>query len=83
MKTQPDWLKILVECKNNVEKSIKPHLKKLNDPQPDLGRGAGGDIKKPVDLAAEKAIIDTLQKNSISFSLISEESGFLKFGEKP
>ncbi len=83
MKTQPDWLKILVECKNNVEKRIKPYLKKLNEPQPDLGRGAGGDPMKPVDLAAEKAIIETLQKNGVSFTLISEESGFLKFGEKP
>lgn len=83
MKAQLDWFKILVECKNNVEKSIKPHLKKLNEPQPDLGRGAGGDLKKPVDLAAEKAIVDTFQKNSVSFTLISEESGFLKFGENP
>ncbi len=43
MKTQPDWFKILTECKNNVEKSIKPHLKTLNEPQPDLGnRGSAG-----------------------------------------
>jgi myo-inositol-1(or 4)-monophosphatase len=83
MKTQPDWFKILTECKNNVEKSIKPHLKTLNEPQPDLGKGAGGDAMKPVDLAAEKAIVDTLQKNGVSFSLISEESGFEKFGTAP
>lgn len=83
MKTQPDWFKILTECKNNVEKSIKPHLKTLKDPQPDLGKGAGGDAMKPVDLAAEKAIVDTLQKNGVSFSLISEESGFEKFGATP
>lgn len=83
MKAQPDWFTILTECKNNVEKSIKPHLKTLNEPQPNLGKGAGGDEMKPVDLAAEKAIVETLQKNSISFSLISEESGFETFGETP
>jgi myo-inositol-1(or 4)-monophosphatase len=82
-KQQPDWLSILPQCKNNVEKSIKPHLKTLNEPQPYLGKGAGGDLMKPVDLAAEKAIVETLQKNNISFTLISEESGFLKFGECP
>ena len=83
METQPDWFKILNECKNNVEKRIKPFLKTLNEPQPDLGRGAGGDAMKPVDLAAEKAIVETLQKNGVSFSLISEESGFETFGESP
>jgi myo-inositol-1(or 4)-monophosphatase len=83
METQPEWFKILNECKNNVEKSIKPHLKTLNEPQPDLGKGAGGDAMKPVDLAAEKAIVETLQQNNVSFTLISEESGFQKVGEKP
>jgi myo-inositol-1(or 4)-monophosphatase len=83
MTAQPDWFTILTECKNNVEKSIKPHLKTLNEPQPNLGKGAGGDEMKPVDLAAEKAILETLQKNNISFSLISEESGFETFGETP
>ena len=83
MKAQPDWFTILTECKNNVEKSIKPHLKTLNEPQPNLGKGAGGDAMKPVDLAAEKAIVETLQKSNISFSLISEELGFEKFGETP
>jgi myo-inositol-1(or 4)-monophosphatase len=83
MNTQPDWFKILIECKNNVEKRIKPCLKTLNEPQPDLGKGAGGDAMKPVDLAAEKAIVETLQKNSVSFSLISEESGFEHFGDTP
>lgn len=83
MKIQPDWFKILHACKNSVLKNIKPYLKTLNEPQPDLGKGAGGDAMKPVDLAAEKAIVDTLKKNSVSFSLISEESGFEKFGSTP
>jgi myo-inositol-1(or 4)-monophosphatase len=83
MSTKQDWFEILTDCKNNVEKAIKPYLKTLNKPQPDLGKGAGGDNIKPVDLAAEKAIVDTLQNHCISFSLISEESGFEKYGNNP
>ena len=83
MNTQQDWFKILIDCKNNVKSVIEPHLKTLNEPQPDLGKGAGGDAKKPVDLAAEKAIVDTLQNHGISFSLISEESGFEEYGNNP
>jgi len=75
-----NWFEILTDCKNNVKKAIKPHLKTLNEPQPDLGKGAGGDAMKPVDLAAEKAIVNTLQSHGISFSLISEESGFEEYG---
>jgi myo-inositol-1(or 4)-monophosphatase len=80
---QYDWFKILTDCKNNVEEAIKPHLKTLNEPHPDLGKGAGGDAMKPVDLAAEKAIVNTLQSHDVSFSLISEESGFEKYGNNP
>jgi myo-inositol-1(or 4)-monophosphatase len=83
MNIQCNWFKILTDCKNNVETAIKPYLKTLNDPQPDLGKGAGGDSIKPVDLAAEKAIVNTLQNHDISFSLISEESGFEKYGNTP
>ena len=75
------WNKILMFCKKNIQKAILPHI---NDPtiqQQDLGRGAGGDFIKSVDLAAEKAIIETLQHHNIEFTLISEESGIKKFGD--
>lgn len=45
--------------------------------------GAGGDAMKPVDLAAETSIIDTLRHHDVSFTLISEESGIKKFGSAP
>ncbi len=35
-----------------------------------------------VDLAAEKAIIKTLQNYNLAFTLISEESGVMKFGSR-
>jgi myo-inositol-1(or 4)-monophosphatase len=83
MKTQIDWHQILCECKNSIQSAIKPCLKHLNEPPPNLGRGAGGDMTKPVDLAAETAIIQTLQQHSVSFTLISEESGIKEYGATP
>ena len=83
MRSQNDWLEILVHCKENVKERIRPHLKTLSEPQPDLGKGAGGDPMKPVDLAAENAIVEVLQQHSVSFTLVSEESGVKEFGENP
>jgi myo-inositol-1(or 4)-monophosphatase len=80
MQSQNNWLKILIRCKENVKENIRPHLKTLGEPQPDLGKGAGGDPMKPVDLAAEKAIVEVLQQSGVSFTLISEESGVKEFG---
>ena len=83
MKAQTDWLKLLVNCKDNVKAQIRPHLKTLSEPQPDLGRGAGGDQMNPIDLVAEKAIVEILQQSCTSFTLISEESGVKEFGDNP
>ena len=83
MKTQVDWQQILSECKTNVQTAIKPCLKNLWIPQPNLGQGAGGDMMKPVDLAAENAIIQTLLQKDVSFTLISEESGIKEYGDNP
>jgi myo-inositol-1(or 4)-monophosphatase len=83
MSTEPDWFKILQQCQKNVYTAIQPCLKNLSQPLPNLGRGAGGDMMKPVDLAAEGAIVETLQKDGVSFSLVSEESGFKNYGAHP
>jgi len=77
-----DWLKVFEDCRENLAVRIQ-HLKKTPEPQPDLGLGAGGDPIKLVDLEAEKTIIETIQKYSPSFTLISEESGMRKFGNNP
>jgi myo-inositol-1(or 4)-monophosphatase len=83
MKNQIDWQQILIECKTNIQNSIKPLLKTIREPQPNLGMGAGGDMMKPVDLAAETAIVETLKHYDVSFTLISEESGVKKVGDAP
>jgi len=83
MKRQTNWLSLLIRCKNNIQKQIIPLLKTLNQTQPDLGIGAGGDAIKRIDLAAENAIINTLKNHKISFTLISEESGVKEYGGTP
>jgi myo-inositol-1(or 4)-monophosphatase len=83
MKAHYDWQEIFIECKNNVQTAIKPCVATIMEPQPNLGTGAGGDVMKPVDLAAETAIIETLKGHNVSFTLISEESGVKKFGATP
>jgi myo-inositol-1(or 4)-monophosphatase len=40
-----------------------------------MGRGAGGDISRRIDLIAEKTVIDVIRKRSIDASIIGEECG--------
>lgn len=82
MVTQPDWTEILTQCRDSIKAAIAPLLKTLNEPQPDLGVGAGGDPKRQADLAAETAIVNTLLTHVTSFTLISEESGIREYGPK-
>ena len=65
MAEQTSWLQILTQCKNNIQKQIAPLLKTLNQQQPNLGIGAGGDPIKQIDLVAENAIIKTLKSHKI------------------
>lgn len=81
MKFEVDWLQIFDICKKKVKADVRPLLATLNQPQPDLGMGAGGDKMKLVDLAAEKAIIDVMLKHDLSFTIVSEESGIKEFGD--
>jgi myo-inositol-1(or 4)-monophosphatase len=83
MALEIEWQQIFTELKSNIKAAITPYLKTLHDPLPNLGRGAGGDLIKPVDLAAENAIVETLKAHALSFTLVSEEAGIKEIGEKP
>ncbi len=48
-----------------------------------FGIGAGGDVTKKIDLAAENALIQTLQDYGVSCTLISEEAGTRELGSSP
>jgi len=75
-----DWLSILPECKSRIRADIAPFLRAADQPQSDLGIGAGGDPIKGADLAAEKAIVEVLEEHEVSFTLVSEESGVKEYG---
>ncbi len=68
------------QCSKSASNPTRETIKEV---QPNLGVGAGGDIMKPMDLAAETAIVNVLKRNEVSFTLISEESGVKKFGISP
>jgi myo-inositol-1(or 4)-monophosphatase len=83
MSSNVDWMQVLLQCKENVAAHVRPLLKTLKAPQPDLGIGAGGDQMKLVDLAAERAIAEVLLQHVVSFTLVSEESGVKEYGAEP
>jgi myo-inositol-1(or 4)-monophosphatase len=77
-----DWLEILQECSQKMRRAA---LRYYGSPKAAVGFGvgAGGDISKRIDLAAEKALIDCLGKHEISYTLVSEEAGTKKIGFGP
>jgi len=77
-----DWLEILRECS---EKMRRAALWYYGCPKAAVGFGvgAGGDTSKRIDLAAEKALIDCLNKHEVSCTLVSEEAGTKKIGFGP
>lgn len=77
-----DWLKILIDCAETMKNAAAP-LFGSSEARNGFGRGAGGDIKKRIDLAAEDALIQTLQKHHASCTLISEEAGVKRIGDNP
>lgn len=77
-----DWLNTLKACSKKIRKEVLP-LFGSADAAIGFGRGAGGDIMKKIDLAADKALITTLQDLDASCTLISEESGVKKIGSQP
>ena len=78
-----DWIRVLDQIRDNLQKAVAPNLGGAPQPPTFLGVGAGGDPIEHVDLAAEKAIVATLEKRGLSFTLISEESGIREYGANP
>jgi len=77
-----DWPTILQACLENMKKQVRP-LFCSKEGRSEFGRGAGGDVKKRIDLAAEDALFETLRDHEVSCTVISEESGIKKIGVRP
>ena len=76
-----DWLKVLVECAQNMKCAVVP-LIGTSEAREEFGQGAGGDTKKRIDLAAEDTLIETLQRYDVSCTLVSEEAGVKQIGDR-
>lgn len=77
-----DWLKVLKACAKRMREEIL-NVYQTKEAGRTFGVGAGGDIKKKIDLVAEKALIETLAEHKASCTLISEESGTKRIGADP
>jgi myo-inositol-1(or 4)-monophosphatase len=77
-----DWPAILNVASERMKKEIL-RLYTTTEATVEFGVGAGGDVKKKIDLAAEKALLDTLNEHKASCTLVSEESGTKQIGAEP
>src|SRR3990170_1646548 len=77
-----DWLSILKTCSENMKKQVRPLFGSV-EAKIGFGVGAGGDIKKQIDLASENALFQTLQEHNVSCTVISEETGVKQIGADP
>jgi len=70
------------ECSHKVRSEA---LKLYGRPEAAVGFrvGAGGDTSKRIDVAAENAVIDCLRRHEVSCTLVSEEAGTKRIGDKP
>lgn len=77
-----DWLPLLKTCSRKMRKEVIPFFK---SPEANFGFGigAGGDIMKRIDLIAEKTLIETIEKEGFSCTLVSEETGVREIGDNP
>ena len=76
-----DWLNIIEECTKEMKKAAHKYYGTPQAAQ-SFTVGAGGDRSKKIDLAAEKALIDCLNRHEISCTLVSEEAGTKKIGKE-
>jgi len=77
-----DWLNVLQACSKKMKKEIL-NIYQTAEAAKSFGIGAGGDIKKKIDLVAERALVETLKEHKASCTLISEESGTKQIGAEP
>jgi len=77
-----DWLQILEACSQRMKREVLRLFGSV-EARAGLGIGAGGDIIKKIDLAAENALMSVLQETGVSCTLISEEAGTKRIGSEP
>jgi myo-inositol-1(or 4)-monophosphatase len=76
------WPSILKICSETMKKQVRPLFGSV-EAKIGFSVGAGGDIKKQIDLASENALFQTLQEHNVSCTVISEEQGVKQIGSDP
>jgi len=77
-----DWPQVLEACSQKMRREIL-NVYQTTEAGKGFGVGAGGDVRKKIDLVAERALIETLREYNASCILISEESGTKELGAEP
>jgi len=77
-----DWLRMLRMCSEDMKKQVQPLFGSV-EAKIGFGVGAGGDIKKQIDLASENVLFQTLLEHNVSCTVISEEAGVKQIGSDP
>lgn len=75
-----DWLRLFKEVSDKINCDVKPFFgsKKARET---MGRGAGGDVSKYIDILAEDIVVEALENKDVSCTLISEECGKRNIGK--
>jgi myo-inositol-1(or 4)-monophosphatase len=69
-----DIVNILKEACKEVHEQTKPIIG-TEQGNEKLGRGAGGDISRKIDIVAEAGVMETIRKHDFNPTVIAEESG--------
>lgn len=75
-----DWLNLFKIISNKIQQETKP-LIGSQKAREEMGKGAGGDISKYVDILAENIAIQTLEEKKVHCTFISEECGIRQIDE--
>src|SRR5437899_7495880 len=70
----PDWLALCREAAGDVRRALA-ELPTREEREVVVGTGLGGDDTTAVDAAAERAVVERLDRSGAVFSLVSEELG--------
>lgn len=76
-----EWLTVLRACSESMSKQVRP-LFGAPGARTGFGVGAGGDVKRKIDLVAENALFKTLEEHGVSCTVVSEESGVKQIGSE-
>ncbi len=74
-----DWLTVLKTCSESMKKQVRPLFGSV-EAKIGFGLGAGGDVRKKIDLVAENALFQTLEEHGVSCTVVSEDSGVRQIG---